>query len=79
MSVTAARARRSHPPARPMQAAASRSASSAVFMNAPLPALTSSRIRSVPTASFLLITLAAMSGMLGTVAVASRSAYSATR
>ena len=58
-------------------ASASSSAACGVFMNAPLPAFTSSRIRSVPTAIFLDITLAAMSGMLATVAVASRSAYSA--
>ena len=43
-------------------------------MNAPLPAFTSSRIRSVSTASFFDITLAAISGIDGTVAVASRSA-----
>ena len=42
-------------------------------MNAPLPTLTSSRIRSVPIASFFDITLDAMSGIEGTVAVASRS------
>jgi hypothetical protein len=77
MSVTAARVRRPHPAARSTQARARASASSGVFMNAPLPAFTSRRIRSVPTASFLLITLAAIRGTLGTVAVASRSAYSA--
>ena len=38
------------------------------------PAFTSSRTRSVPIASFFDITLAAMSGIDGTVAVASRSA-----
>ena len=43
-------------------------------MNAPEPVFTSSRIRSVATASFFDITLAAISGMDGTVAVASRSA-----
>ena len=45
-------------------------------MNAPDPAFTSSTIRSVPTASFFDITLAAISGSDSTVAVASRSAYS---
>ena len=45
-------------------------------MNAPDPAFTSSRIRSVRTASFFDITLAAINGTDGTVAVASRSAYS---
>ena len=44
-------------------------------MNAPEPVLTSSRIRSVATASFFDITLAAINGIDGTVAVASRSAY----
>ncbi len=43
-------------------------------MNAPEPALTSSRIRSVCTASFFDITLAAINGTEGTVAVASRRA-----
>ena len=43
-------------------------------MKAPDPAFTSSRIRSVTTASFFDITLAAINGTDGTVAVASRSA-----
>ena len=43
-------------------------------MNAPLPAFTSNSTRSVPTASFFDITLAAISGIEGTVAVASRRA-----
>ncbi len=74
MSVTATRAARPHPEARSRQATASRSASSGVFMKAPDPAFTSSRIRSVLTASFFDITLDAISGIDGTVAVASRSA-----
>ena len=73
MSVTAARARRPHADASRMHADASSAAASGVFMNAPLPAFTSSRMRSVPTASFFDITLAAINGMLATVAVASRS------
>ena len=43
-------------------------------MKAPEPAFTSSRIKSVSTASFLDITLAAINGTDGTVAVASRRA-----
>jgi hypothetical protein len=74
MSVTAARQARPHPSASETQASASSSASASVFMKAPLPAFTSSRIRSEPTASFFDITLAAISGTDGTVAVASRSA-----
>ena len=54
---------------------ASASASAAVFINAPAPYLTSSTITSLPPAIFLLITDAAMSGALSTVAVTSRSAY----
>ena len=77
MSVTAARAGRPHVDANRTHADASSAAASGVFMNAPLPAFTSSRMRSVPTASFFDITLAAMREMLSTVAVASRSAYSA--
>ena len=77
MSVTAARARRPQSAASRTHASASSAASSGVFINAPLPAFTSSRMRSVSTASFFDITLEAMSGTLGTVAVASRSAYSA--
>ena len=46
-------------------------------MNAPLPVFTSSSTRSVPIASFFDITLAAINGTDGTVAVASRSAYRA--
>jgi len=74
MSVTAVLAFRSKPEASTRQASASSRASSGVFMKAPEPVLTSSRIRSVPTASFLDITLAAIRGTDGTVAVASRSA-----
>ena len=49
-------------------------ASSTDFMKAPLPQVTSSRMRSAPAAIFLLMTLDAMSGMLFTVAVTSRKA-----
>ena len=73
MSVTATRQARPQSRARAAHASASSPASSTVFMNAPLPTLTSSRIRSVPIASFFDITLDAMSGIEGTVAVASRS------
>jgi hypothetical protein len=55
---------------------ASSRARSAVFMNAPLPNFTSSTKASRPSASFLLMMLAVMSGIDGTVAVTSRSAYS---
>ena len=44
-------------------------------MNAPEPTLTSSRIAPAPPASFLLITLEAISAVFATVAVTSRSAY----
>ncbi len=46
-------------------------------MNAPDPVLTSSRMLPAPPASFLLITLEAISAVLATVAVTSRSAYMA--
>ena len=55
-------------------ARANASASGIVAMKAPRPALTSSRIASAPAASFLLITLLAISGTESTVALASRSA-----
>ena len=51
-------------------------ASGSVFMNAPRPTFTSSTSASMPSASFLLRMLEAMSGTDSTVAVASRSAYS---
>ena len=54
---------------------ASSRACSGCFMNAPEPALTSSRIALAPPASFLLITLDAISATSSTVAVTSRSAY----
>ena len=57
-------------------ARASASASSTVFMNAPRPALTSSTSASLPSAIFLLMTDAQMSGRLSMVAVTSRRAYS---
>ena len=53
---------------------ASLMASSGVFMKAPLPHFTSSRILSAPAAIFLLMMLEAMSGMESTVAVTSRRA-----
>ena len=74
MSVTAARVSRPQSAASAVHAFASTFASFGVFMNAPLPAFTSKSTRSVPRASFFDITLAAMSGIEGTVAVASRSA-----
>ena len=49
---------------------------SSVFIKAPLPILTSSTMLCAPAASFLLIMLEAISGMLSTVAVTSRRAYS---
>ena len=52
------------------------SASSKVFMNAPLPTVTSRTMFFDPEASFLLMMLELISGMLLTVAVTSRSAYS---
>ena len=55
---------------------ASRRASASVFMNAPRPTFTSSTSTSVPSAIFLLMIDEAMSGMLSTVPVTSRSAYS---
>src|SRR5688572_16674531 len=45
-------------------------------MNAPLPNFTSSTSASSDSASFLLMMLAVISGMLGTVVVTSRRAYS---
>ncbi len=51
-----------------------RRASRSSLMKAPLPVLTSSTMPSVSRASFLLMIEEAMSGMLATVAVASRSA-----
>ena len=50
-------------------------ASSLVFMNAPLPNLTSSKIQSLPEASFLDITEDAIKGIDSTVPVTSRKAY----
>ena len=54
--------------------AASASASAADFMNAPSPHFTSSTSALLPSASFLLMIDAAMSGTLSTVPVTSRSA-----
>ena len=53
---------------------ASRRESSTVFMNAPRPVFTSSTSASIPSAIFLLMIDAVMSGMLSTVPVTSRSA-----
>jgi len=51
-------------------------ASASVFMNAPLPTLTSSTTAFAPAAIFFDMMLEAMSGIAGTVPVVSRSAYS---
>ena len=51
------------------------SASSFLFIKAPLPQVTSNNILSLPAASFLLITDAAIKGILSTVSVTSRNAY----
>jgi len=53
---------------------ASRREARSVFMNAPLPVFTSRTSASIPSAIFLLIIEAEMSGMLSTVAVTSRNA-----
>ncbi len=53
---------------------ASLRASSSDFMKAPSPTLTSSTIASAPAAIFFDMMLAAISGMLSTVPVTSRSA-----
>ena len=62
---------------RPMSSMASAraAASAGVFINAPLPYLTSKTILCAPAASFLLIMLEAISGRLSTVQVTSRRAY----
>ena len=75
ISVMSAAVRR--PLCSPMSTMAFASAmeSSSVFMNAPFPVFTSSRMQSAPEASFLLMMLLAMSGIQETVAVTSRSAY----
>ena len=74
MSVIRATVRR--PASSPMATivCASLMESSSVFMKAPLPVLTSSRMQSEPAASFLLMIDEAISGMQSTVAVTSRSA-----
>ena len=66
------------PEARPVATSdsARRRESASVFMNAPLPVLTSSTSASMPSAIFLLMMDAVMSGMLSTVPVTSRRAYS---
>ena len=66
----------SRPFRRPMETMASAScrALSRSLMKAPLPIFTSSTSLSAPEASFLLITLLAIRGMLATVAVTSRRA-----
>ena len=53
---------------------ASARASASVFMNAPSPHFTSSTRPPIPSAIFLLMIDAVMSGMLSTVPVTSRSA-----
>ncbi len=64
------------PEASPMATSDSASCrdASGVFMNAPLPVLTSSTSPPMPSAIFLLMIDAQMSGMLSTVPVTSRSA-----
>ena len=62
-------------PSRTMVSASSR-ASASVFMKAPEPTLTSSTSAPVPSAIFLLMIDDAISGMISTVPVTSRSAYS---
>ena len=74
MSVIAAIARRSAALAIARQASASARARGTSAMKAPEPAFTSSRITSASIASFLAITLDAINGIDGTVAVASRKA-----
>ena len=66
------------PAASPMvtRARARARASSKDFMNAPVPHFTSSTSASLPSAIFLLMTEAQMSGRLSMVPVTSRSAYS---
>lgn len=54
---------------------ARRTASGTIFMNAPEPTFTSSRMQLEPAASFLLMMELAISGMEPTVAVTSRRAY----
>ena len=58
-----------------IMAAASSRARSISGMNAPSPTLTSSTSRDAPAATFFDMMLVAIRGMLGTVAVTSRSAY----
>ena len=64
------------PAARPIATSDSASArdASGVFMNAPVPVLTSSTRPPIPSAIFLLMIDAQMRGMLSTVAVTSRRA-----
>ena len=75
MSVTNASVRNAAEPAdRDHRLAPAPVASPPVFMNAPSPHFTSSSTALLPSASFLLITEDAISGMLSTVDVTSRSA-----
>ena len=74
IALMTATVRRPAAPPIPTIASARGRAAAAVFMNAPLPALTSRTIASLPAAIFLLMTELAISGMLSTVAVLSRSA-----
>ena len=74
MSVISATVRRPAPSPMATIVCASAMASSSVFMNAPEPVLTSSRMQSEPAASFLLMIEDAISGIESTVAVTSRSA-----
>ena len=75
-SMPVTKARMGRPACVPMStmAFASTMESSTVCMSAPLPVFTSSTIAPAPLASFLLTMLEAISGMLSTVPVTSRSA-----
>ena len=74
MSVRSATTFRSAPRPSSSIASASILASSSDFMNAPSPTFTSRTIASAPAAIFLDMMLAAINGMLSTVAVTSRRA-----
>ena len=75
IAVTSATVRRLAPSPRTTISRASSSAAATSGMKAPRPNLTSSTMASAPAAIFFDITLEAISGTEGTVAVTSRSAY----
>src|SRR5680860_6197 len=79
VSIAVTRAEQRRPASRPMvtHSSARPAASSSVAMKAPAPALTSRTMVCAPAASFLDITLEAIRATDSTVAVTSRSAYSA--